>query len=86
MWKREIPLSCRSEISDIREITDNGYALSKQFSMIFYSTYNDTLPLDELKSFLITFADKKCTDYRRLLCLYDMKAPLPSLRHAHESS
>ncbi|WP_217186562.1 SIR2 family protein [Enterobacter soli] len=79
-----VPASCRIAISDIREITDPGYALSKQFSMIFYSSYIDALPLEELKDFLIHFEDKKCTDYRRLLCLYDMKAPLPTLRHSHE--
>ncbi|EOW6560991.1 SIR2 family protein [Cronobacter dublinensis] len=78
------PASCRNKIFDIREIIESGYALSKQFSMIFYSSYNDTIPLEQLKDFLILFEDKKCTDYRRLLCLYDMKAPMPSLRNPHD--
>ncbi|CAO98281.1 SIR2 family protein [Erwinia tasmaniensis] len=76
-----IPASCQADIIDITEITNAGYAQSKQFSMIFYSAYREILPLKDVKNFLINFADKKCTDYRRLLCLYDMKAPLPDITH-----
>lgn len=77
----KIPASCQIDINDISNITDAGYSQSKIFSMIFYSAYRDVLPLEDVKDFLINFTNKKCTDYRRLLCLYDMKAQLPAITH-----
>lgn len=74
------PQSCKVDYDNLEDIYGGNYSISKQCSLVFYSAYRDILPLSVFKIFLINFEDKKCTDYRRLLCLYDLKAPLPKAR------
>jgi len=72
----KISLSCRTPYSSIEEITESSFAISKEWSLIFYSAYIDAISLESLKNYLLNFHDKKSTDYRKLLCLYDYKSVL----------
>ena len=38
-----------------------------------YAAYNDQIPLEELEKYLRNFNEKSTSNYRRLLCLYDLK-------------
>ncbi|WP_262476790.1 SIR2 family NAD-dependent protein deacylase [Acinetobacter ursingii] len=40
---------------------------------IFYFVLNDTISLDDLKKHIDTFPDDRSSEYRKLLCLYDIK-------------
>ena len=60
-------------ISKIYE--DSTIADTYKHNAILYALYNNQLELSDVESFLRNYdiAEKHNTDYRRLLCLYDMK-------------
>lgn len=40
---------------------------------IFYFVLNDIISLDDLKKYIDSFPDDRSSEYRKLLCLYDLK-------------
>ncbi|ECY1404036.1 SIR2 family protein, partial [Salmonella enterica] len=45
--------------------------LSKKDDCIFHSYYENRIPSEQIKTYLLNCKDKNSTSYRRLLCLYD---------------
>lgn len=64
---------CQSAHKDIQSIVDDGdIKPSNKLNAIFWSAHHKNVELDDIKSFLIHMEDKATTDYRRLLCVYDL--------------
>ena len=64
---------CQSVHKDIQSIVDDGdITPSNKLNAIFWSAHHKNVELDDIKSFLIHMEDKATTDYRRLLCVYDL--------------
>ena len=65
---------CKVEHSKIDHImSDTNITQSNKNSAILWGIYNDHLGLDEVEQYLRTFDGKTNTDYRCLLCAYDLK-------------
>ncbi len=60
-----------NNIDEIME--DCSIATSYKNDAIFYAFYEGQITEDDLKCYLQRFVNKNTTDYKRLLCLYDMK-------------
>ena len=58
-------------IDDI--IGDKTIAISYVSDVIYYSMYNNATTTQDLKQYLISIDDKKSSNYRKLLSLYDYK-------------
>lgn len=68
-----ITLPCKvihKSISDV--LSDTLITESNKNNSIFWLTYNRHLPLCEVESYLRKFSDKNSTQYRRILCAYDL--------------
>ncbi|HEE0107833.1 TPA: SIR2 family protein [Citrobacter gillenii] len=52
-------------------LEDMTIPLSKKDDCIFHSYYENRIPSEEIKVYLLNCKDKNSTSYRRLLCLYD---------------
>ncbi|EPB9578544.1 SIR2 family protein, partial [Escherichia coli] len=52
-------------------IEDLTIPLSKKDDCIFHSYYENRIPSEQIKIYLLNCKDKNSTSYRRLLCLYD---------------
>ncbi|MCQ6257369.1 SIR2 family protein [Pseudomonas sp. Q11] len=53
-------------------LDDENIANSNKFNSIIWSAYNKKLPIEELESFIKTYEDRTTTEYKRLLCVYDL--------------
>ena len=61
-----------TSIADI--IADTTIAQTYKYGAIMYAFSNEQLDLSDVERYLKTYkADKKSSDYRRLICLYDLK-------------
>ena len=60
-----------NEISEI--IGDDNITDSNKHNAILWATYNEHLPLDEVENYLREFPNKSDTQYRKILCAYDIK-------------
>lgn len=62
-----------TKIDDILE--DNTIAESYKYDMILLALYNDQLDLREVEDYLkgYNYEERKTTNYRKLLCMYDFK-------------
>jgi hypothetical protein len=70
----KITTTCQTEHGTIDEIMrDDLITTSSKDSAIFWSTYNDKLVLEDVEQYLLNYADKKSTSYRKILCVYDFK-------------
>lgn len=70
---KRLPPSHKVVAHSIEEIYQkNGSSQSKINNIIFYNAYENNLALPSLKDYLMDFADKKNTNYRRLLAVYDL--------------
>lgn len=60
--------------TDIKSILDTDQ-IRKTYKLeaIFHFILNDTIPLDDLKSYIESLEDDRNSEYRKLLCLYDYK-------------
>lgn len=58
-------------ITDIME--DTAITISIKNSNIFYNVMNGNLILEEVEDYLKNMENKHDTDYRRILCAYDLK-------------
>ena len=56
-------------------LDDNKIALSYKHKAIMYALQHNQIPLDDVEKYLkeLPIEQKRSSDYRRLLCLYDMK-------------
>ncbi|GKV94044.1 SIR2 family protein [Pectobacterium aroidearum] len=71
---RKLPDNCRVEERSIEEIFQNhGNSPTKINNIIFYNFHNDNIKASTIKDYLLSFKNKKTTDYRKLLSLYDFK-------------
>jgi SIR2-like domain len=70
----KITTACQTEHGTIDEIMrDDLITTSSKDSAIFWSTYNDKLVLEDVEQYLLNYAYKKSTSYRKILCVYDFK-------------
>lgn len=58
-------------IRDIFE--DENIPQTKKILAVIYGILDDNINLNDVEDYLRNFADKKSTDYRKLLCVYDYK-------------
>lgn len=59
--------------SIINILADDSVTKSNKNSAICWQTYHDGLPLAEVEDYLRKFENKRETEYRKLLCTYDLK-------------
>ena len=52
---------------------DEQISQANKVNAIIWSVWNDYLNLDDVENFLLEMKDKKDTDFKRLLCAYDLK-------------
>ncbi|MCG7568197.1 SIR2 family protein [Pseudoalteromonas sp. CnMc7-15] len=65
---------CVSAHSNIKSIMDDeGISRAQKLNAIFWAVHNGNVELDDFAKFLISMDKKVDTQYRRLLCLYDLK-------------
>lgn len=66
--------SVKTQHNNIGDIYDDDQiSRASKISAVMWSAWNGRLDLDETAEFLKNLPDKKGTDYRRLLCIYDYK-------------
>ena len=66
--------SCKKSHSKVEDIiNDTDISVSNNANAIFWSICKDKLPLDDVERYLRNYQDKTETDYRRLLCAFDIK-------------
>lgn len=64
--------NCKNIHLSTEEITEDfTIPLSKKDDCIFHSYYENRIPSEQIKTYLLNCKDKNSTSYRRLLCLYD---------------
>ncbi len=54
-------------------LQDENISNTNKDNAILYAVMNDFLDLDDLENYLRGYTDKNSTNYRRLLCAYDIK-------------
>lgn len=68
------PLSFDINHNQIRDIfEDESIPQTKKILAIIYGILDDKINLNEAEDYLRNFLNKKSTDYRKLLCVYDFK-------------
>ena len=69
-----MPVSVQSVHENISDIYfDDSITRTNKINAIIWSAWNEMIDLDEVEMLLRSMPDKKGTDYRRLLCVYDIK-------------
>ncbi len=63
---------CHSEVKSIKDVQEQ-ILTSLLNTEIAYYIYKGNIDLDEAKQYIMGFGDKKSTDYRRLVTVYDYK-------------
>lgn len=54
-------------------MVDEGISQTSKHNCIINAVLDDSLELSSVEEFLRGYPDKKSTDYRRLLCVFDFK-------------
>lgn len=63
----------KTEHATIQEILDDdGVATTNKSASIVWSAYTGRVTVDDLELYLKSYADRNCTDFKRLLCVYDL--------------
>lgn len=66
------------EASSIQSIIENeGIAQYRKGNLILHGVLNGRFTLEETEEYLRNFDEKKTTEYRKLLCVYDLKKYAP---------
>ncbi|MDX6915756.1 SIR2 family protein [Pectobacterium carotovorum] len=69
-----LSVSVQTEHDSLSKIYfDESITRTNKINAIIWSAWNDMIELDEVEMVLRSMPDKKGTDYRRLLCVYDYK-------------
>jgi len=69
-----LPVSVYSAHDNISDIYfDDSITRTNKINAIIWSAWNEMIDLDEVEMLLRSMPDKRGTDYRRLLCVYDIK-------------
>ena len=69
-----IPNGAKTKCNSVNSIlNENQISQANKINAIAWSTWNDKINLDEVQGYLLDMRDKKHTDYRRLLCVFDYK-------------
>lgn len=67
-------MNCENMHTTVESIfSDENISNSKKLDCIYHSYFNDKIPHENIKEYLMNSDLKTSTDYRRLLCLYDFK-------------
>ena len=66
--------------SIVEIIIDDSISQSNKNLAIIFGIMNDHINLDSIEEYLRNYPDKKTTDYRKILCVYDYK------KYAEESA
>lgn len=70
---KRLPPSHKVEAYSIEEIYERfGNSQSKIINVVFYNAYEENIEPQSFKNYLMSFEDKKCSNYRKLLALYDL--------------
>lgn len=71
---KSITMPCQTIHTTTEKIvSDESITYANKHLAILWSTYNDYLDLSDVKEYLLSYEDKKSTQYRKLLCVYDFK-------------
>lgn len=70
-WLGRVPKSICGSYSSIQEVVDADLSLWNVDFAIFDVMINQKDSLQNLRGYLVNYADKKSTGYRALVCLYD---------------
>lgn len=66
--------SSKSKHDNIKAIIDDDHITrGNKLNAVFWSIYNEKLEYSDIENFLENMDNKKDTQYRRLLCIYDFK-------------
>lgn len=70
---KRLPTNNKIEAHSIEEIYGKyGSSQNKINNIVFFNAYDGNLTLPSLKDYLMAFEDKKSSNYRKLLALYDL--------------
>lgn len=73
-YLKGLPTTVQTNHSSLKDIfNDDSVTRANKINAVMWSTWNNKVPLDEVKDFLQGMPDKKGTGYKRLLCAYDYK-------------
>ena len=65
---------CKNEFNSLQDILkDEKITQSNEVNTIIHSILNSEISLEEVESYLKSFEDKMSTDYKKVLCAYDLK-------------
>ena len=71
---KNAPQDCNGNYYTPEEVyNDNKISRTNKTIAIVCAIINGSMNLEAVKSFLQAFSDKKTTDYRKILCAYDIK-------------
>lgn len=71
---KNAPDICNKHFESIEEIySDNEISRTNKSTAIVCSIMNGNIELDSIKTFLMSYENKRTTEYRKILCAYDLK-------------
>lgn len=71
---RSAPHDCNNNYHSVEDIlTDSHISQSNKTVTIVCSIMNGSMDLESVKAYLQTSEDKRTTEYRKILCAYDLK-------------
>lgn len=69
---KSMPSACKKNHNSIDSIfEDSKITASNRNNAIFFSVATKVIGVEEIESYLRNYEDKNCTDYRKLLCVFD---------------
>jgi hypothetical protein len=69
-----VPPACRAVHTSIQAVLDDErITTSYKINAMLWGIMNDNIPLENAELYLRVMADKNATDFRKLLCAYDIK-------------
>lgn len=69
----EVAKKCRKDHCSIQDIlSDDGIAASYKINAIVYYCMNEKIATEDLREYLISYEDKRSSDYKKMLCAYDL--------------
>lgn len=73
-YKEKLPTHCTGYHSSPEAVlTDNGIPASYKVGEIILSIINGNMNSEDVEAYLKSYPDKETTDYRKLICVYDLK-------------
>ena len=71
---KNAPQSCQKAYNNPQEVLDdNEISRTNKTIAIICAIMNSSMDLSSVKGYLQSFSDKRATEYRKILCAYDIK-------------